>query len=367
MSSGTPPFDHFWAVVPAGGSGTRLWPLSRRSSPKFLHDLTGSGRTLLQQTLDRLQPSSGDRVLVVTGSRHATAVREQLPHLPHHHILVEPSPRDSMPAIGWAAAVLERQDRDAVLGSFAADHVITDPEEFGACLAEAVHAAAGGDLVTLGIQPTHPATGFGYIELADPHPAPGAPSTHRVARFVEKPDRARAQEYLASGRYRWNAGIFVVRATSLLDLLAVQHPDMVRLLRQIAAEPASLEQHWPDLQAISIDHAVAEPAAGAGRVLTIPARFGWDDIGDFASLGPLLHASPADPGIRVLGAEDQVVSLDSTGLVAAHSDRTVVLLGMDDVVVVDTPDAVLVTTRDRVQEVKAIVDALRERGREDLI
>lgn len=358
---------HFWAVVPAGGSGTRLWPLSRRSSPKFLQDLTGSGRSLIQETVHRLEPLCADRLLVVTGVRHAEAVRSQLPDLPEAGLVVEPDPRDSMPAIGLAAAMLERRDPEAVLGSFAADHVIGAEEVFRACVTEAVHAAADGSLVTLGIEPTYPSTGFGYIAVGEPSPGPGCPSAHRVEQFVEKPDREVAERYLADGRHRWNAGIFVVRATALLDLLATWHPDLVQTLRQIAAEPDRLGELWPLLTPIAIDHAVAEPAADAGRVVVIPADFPWDDIGDFASLATLLEDSGQHPGLRVLGPHDQVVALDSTGgVIAVHGGRTVVTLGVPDVVVIDTADAVLVTTRDRVQDVKSIVQTLRHLGREDL-
>src|SRR6476661_6298022 len=158
----TTPHEHFWAVIPAGGAGTRLWPLSRERSPKFLHDLTGTGRSLLQATWDRLTPLTGPRVLVVTGRAHEAAVRAQLPDLSADQLLAEPSPRDSMAAIGWAAAVLEARDPDAVLGSFAADHVIADEDAFRACVAEATVAAQDGYVVTIGIEPTHPATGFGY-------------------------------------------------------------------------------------------------------------------------------------------------------------------------------------------------------------
>jgi len=356
------PMDHFWAVIPAGGAGTRLWPLSRRASPKFLHDLTGSGRSLLQDTVTRLAPLAGERVVVVTGVRHAEAVRGQLPDLPTDQLLVEPSPRDSMPAIGLAAAVLEARDPDAVIGSFAADHVIGDAEAFHDCVRDAVAAAQSGALVTLGITPTYPATGFGYIKVGQPWP--GSRRARRAERFVEKPDRDAAESYLASGDYRWNAGMFVVRATTLLDLLATWHPGLAESLRQLAAEPALIEQTWPSLTRIAIDHAVAEPAADAGRVAVVPADFPWDDVGDFASLMSLLEVAP--DGLRVLGSREDVVSRDSTGLVAAHSGRTVVTLGLDDVVVVDTPDAVLVTTRERVQDVKGIVQLLQESGREDL-
>lgn len=361
-------FEHFWAVVPAGGSGTRLWPLSRRDSPKFLHDLTGSGATLIQETVDRLAPLCQDRILVVTGTRHEDAVRDQLPDLREENILVEPSPRDSMPAIGLAAAVLERRDPQAIIGSFAADHVISGAQAFRRCLTEAVHAAGSGDLVTLGIAPTYPSTGFGYIEVGEPVSIPGAGSARRVDRFVEKPKRSVAQEYLAGGRHRWNAGIFVVGATALLDLLAANHPRMVDLLRRIAADPdpARIEALWPQVTAIAIDHAVAEPAAAAGRVLTIPSGFGWDDIGDFASLATLLAESGDHPGLRILGPDNLVIGVDSTGVVAANSGRTVVTVGVPDVVIIDTEDAVLVTTRDRVQDVKQIVATLRRQGRDDL-
>ena len=362
--TGNADLEHFWGVIPAGGSGTRLWPLSRRSSPKFLHDLTGSGHSLLQDTVTRLTPLTGQRLIVVTGARHADAVREQLPDLPADQVLVEPSPRDSMPAIGLAAAVLERRYPDAVIGSFAADHVISDPEAFRACIVDAVASADSGALVTLGITPTYPATGFGYIKVGDPWPAGGARRARLAEQFVEKPDRNRAEGYLESGDYLWNAGMFVVRASVLLELLGTWHPELVRTLRDIASEPTRLAELWPSLTKISIDHAVAEPAADAGRVAVVPADFPWDDVGDFASLATLLEESP--DGLRVLGPRDQVVSRDSTGLVAAHGGRTVVTLGVDGIVVVDTPDALLVTTRERVQDVKGIVETLQASGREDL-
>lgn len=347
--------DHFWAVVPAGGAGTRLWPLSRSSSPKFLHDLTGTGRTLIQATHDRLAPLVQDRLLVVTGRPHRDAVLDQL-GVPDEAVLAEPSARDSMAAIGLAAALLERRDPDAVMGSFAADHVITDLEVFHAAVATAVEAARAGWLVTIGIEPTYAATGFGYIspgeELAD---VPGA----RVVReFVEKPDAEVAETYVAQG-YRWNAGMFIVRPTVLLDLLAEGDPGFAAALRAVAADPSTLEEAWGSLPRIAVDHAVAEPAAAAGRVAVVPGRFGWDDVGDFASLRSLL---PAADALVVLGDRDRVRSLDSTGLVVPAGGRMVAVVGLDDVVVVDTGDALLVTTHARAQDVKSIVAVLREDG-----
>ncbi len=355
--------EHFWAVIPAGGAGTRLWPLSRAGSPKFLHDLTGTGRSLLQATWDRLEPLTGAQVLVVTGVAHVDAVARQLPGLPADQLLAEPSPRDSMAAIGWAAAVLEARDPEAVLGSFAADHVIGDEEQFRQCVSSAVAAAADGHVVTIGIEPTHAATGFGYIEMGE---TLGSGPARAVAQFVEKPDRERAGAYLATGRFRWNAGMFVVKASVLLDLLAQWHPELAAGLRAVAADPSRLAEVWPGLEKIAIDHAVAEPAAAQGRVAVVPGGFGWDDVGDFASLGTLLADADGLPGVRVLGDADRLRVLDSTGVVVPGTDRVVALVGIDDVVVVDTPDALLVMSRERAQDVKGIVDALRAQGRTDL-
>jgi len=361
-----PALDGFWAVIPAGGAGTRLWPLSRSSSPKFLHDLTGAGRSLLQATWDRLEPLCGDHIMVVTGVSHEAAVRAQLPGLALANIVAEPSPRDSMAAIGLAAAMLERRDRDAVIGSFAADHIIGEPEMFAGCVREAVAVAQTGLLVTIGIEPSGPATGFGYIQVGDRLAIPGAPNVRAVRSFVEKPDEPTARRYLDTGEYRWNAGMFVVKASVLLDLLAEFHPTMAAGLRAVAAEPGRLTELWPGLAKVAIDHAVAEPAAAEGRVAVVPGRFSWDDVGDFTSLGLLLSDTADVPGLKVLGDVDLVLAKDTTGVVIPGSGRTVAVLGLDEIVVVDTPDALLVTTREHAQDVKALVDLLKATGRVDL-
>ncbi|GAA4394188.1 mannose-1-phosphate guanylyltransferase [Ornithinibacter aureus] len=354
----------FWAVVPAGGAGTRLWPLSRAAHPKFLLDLTGSGRTLLQATVERLEPLTGDRVVVVTGAPHADAVRAQLPALAGDQVLAEPSPRDSMAAIGLAAAVIERQDPQAVIGSFAADHVIPDTTAFESVIREAAEVAREGHLVTIGIEPTSPATGFGYIRAGEA--LAGFATALRAVEFVEKPDAVRAAQYVASGEFRWNAGMFVVKAATLLDLLAQWHPELAAGVRAIAASPERLDELWPALTRIAIDHAVAEPAADAGHVVVVPAPFSWDDVGDFASLAELLPPVEGEPGLRVLGSVDDVTTIEASGVVAAAGGRRVAVVGLEDVVVIDTPDAVLVTTRSRAQDVKAVVDALKAQGRTDL-
>ncbi|MCG7323047.1 mannose-1-phosphate guanylyltransferase [Arsenicicoccus bolidensis] len=358
-----------YCVIPAGGAGTRLWPLSRSGRPKFLHDLTGSGRSLLQSTYDRLAPLCDGRVLVVTGARHEAAVAAQLPRVAPGDVLVEPGPRDSMAAIGLAAAVLERRDPDAILGSFAADHVIEGEEQFHACVREAVNVAAQGYVVTIGIEPTYPATGFGYVREGDDLHVEGAPRARLVSEFVEKPDAGTAAAYLSLGTYRWNAGMFVVKASVLLDLLAEYHPELAAGLRAIAANPWVLNQTWKELDKIAIDHAVAEPAAAAGRVAVIAGDFGWDDVGDFDSLAGLLPSAGETPdrqNVAVLGPADNVHIRNASGVVVNRSGRQVVLLGLEDVVVVDTPDVLMVTTRRQAQDVKSIVELMKERGYPEL-
>jgi mannose-1-phosphate guanylyltransferase len=371
----------FHAVVPAGGAGTRLWPLSRSARPKFLHDLTGGGRTLIQATWDRLVPLAGDGgMVVVTGAAHAVAVARQLPDLHEDDLVVEPAPRNSAAAIGLAAAVLAERDPDAVIGSFAADHVIADDAVFHAAVTEAVAAAREGWLVTIGIDPTHPSTGFGYIHVGEQLQVAGAPSLRRVEEFVEKPDAATAERYVEAG-WRWNAGMFVVRAGVLLELLAEHEPELAAGLRRIAAAWATEQREevlaatWPSLASVPIDTAVAEPAAAAGRVAVVPGAFRWDDVGDWTSLGDLLSndvtgtvpAGDDAEGLMVLGDASRVVGRDATGVVVPNGGRLVVVAGIQDVVVVDTLDAVLVTTRERAQEVKHVVDILKREGRTDLV
>ena len=356
--------DSFWAVVPAGGAGTRLWPLSRSSSPKFLRDLTGTGRSLLQGTWDRLAPLVDDRFLVVTGQAHREAVRAQLPEVDDECIVAEPSARDSMAAIGLAAAMLELRDPNAVMGSFAADHVIADPVAFAAAVAVAVAVARDGWLVTLGIDPTFPSAAFGYIHLGDD--LPGHPGAFAVQEFVEKPSVDVAQRYLSTGRYRWNAGMFVVRPSVLLDLLAEQDAGFAAALRAIAAAPETLADAWTSLPKIALDHAVAEPAAAAGKVVVVPASIGWDDIGDFDSLATLLEDERSAATTTVLGDAGLVRAISATGLVVPAGGKMIAVIGLDDVVVIDTPDALLVTTRARAQDVKQIVADLKETGHVDL-
>ncbi|HET9518060.1 MAG TPA: mannose-1-phosphate guanylyltransferase [Actinoplanes sp.] len=362
-----------YAVIPAGGSGTRLWPLSRAGHPKFLHPLTGTDASLLQATVGRLSPlTDSDHVLIVTGVAHATAVARQLVGVPEQNILVEPSPRDSCAAIALAAAVIARRDPDAMMGAFAADHMIADGPAFVDVIRQAMAGAADGLLMTLGITPTRPETGYGYLECGDDLGG----GVLAVQEFKEKPAYDVAAGYVKSGNYLWNAGMFVWRVDVFLAELARQQPQLhagIARIVQAWDSPSRedvLGEVWPTLPRISVDYAVMEGAAAAGRVGTVPGDFGWNDIGDFHTLGEVLSADAA--GNVVVGKESMgkpgVLLRDTEGLVVVpNSGRLVAALGVRDLIVVDTPDAVMVCPRNRAQEVKALVDELKDLGEHGLV
>ncbi|MFI5839897.1 mannose-1-phosphate guanylyltransferase [Catenuloplanes sp. NPDC051500] len=364
----------FYTVIPAGGSGTRLWPLSRAGHPKFLHPLTGTDDSLLQATVARLAPlAPAERTLVVTGVSHAAAVARQLADLPADNILVEPSPRDSCAAIALAAALIARRDPEAVMGSFAADHLIADGPAYIEVLKDAIKGAEAGLLMTVGINPTHPETGYGYLQCGEA--IDGGPQL-RVEEFKEKPSFEVAESYVASGRYRWNAGMFVWRVDVFLAELTRQQPQLASGISRIAAAWDTPEQEevlgevWPTLPKISVDYAVMEGAAAAGQVATVSGDFGWNDVGDFHTLGEVLTSDAS--GNMVLGGDSadkpKVLIKDSSGLVVVpHSGRLVAALGVRDLIVVDTDDAVLVCPRDRAQDVKQLVDELKQRGEHTLV
>ncbi|KAH7915171.1 nucleotide-diphospho-sugar transferase [Hygrophoropsis aurantiaca] len=371
---GTRDIPGFYVVIPAGGAGTRLWPLSREDHPKFLLDLTLKGRSLIQATWDRLLPlSSPLRTTVVAGPGHIRSIREQLPDLLAHNLFCEPGPKDSMAAIGLAAAVLARRDPEAVIGSFAADHMISGDEAFLSAVAEAVEVAKKDYLVTIGIAPSHPSTGFGYIRLGEKLGMKEAPNSRLVSSFKEKPDARTAAAYIGTGNYRWNAGMFVTKATFLMELLATYNKDLHDGLQKVAAawndevrRDAVLAEVWPELEKIAIDNAVAEPAAAEGKVAVVPATFGWDDVGDFSSLADLLPAESNQP--RVLGDNNLVLTEQvAGGIVVPGSGRLITCLGVDDLVIVDMPDTLLVTTRARSQEVKRLVKKCRDAGWKTLL
>ncbi|MEV7131711.1 sugar phosphate nucleotidyltransferase [Arthrobacter sp. NPDC093128] len=366
------PLDRFIAVIPAGGVGTRLWPLSRAAAPKFLHDLTGSGSTLLRATYDRLEPLAGKGVLVVTGVAHRNAVCSQLPEIQDSDLVLESEPKDSGAAIGLAAAILYQRDPEIIMGSFAADQVISPDDLFQDAVREAIHTAAAGKIVTIGIKPTHPSTGFGYIRSGENLSIAKAPSAQAVVEFVEKPSEDVAQQYVDSGEYVWNAGMFVAPVSLMLKHLEANQPELFKGLTEIAEAWDTPERDevtarvWPTLPKIAIDYAVAEPAAAAGDVAVVPGAFRWDDVGDFASVGRLNSAKEVDD-VTVLGEGARVFTENASGVVVTDTKRVIALIGIKDVVIVDTPDALLVTTMAHSQRVKAAVDALKASGDTDVL
>ncbi|MGH1523687.1 mannose-1-phosphate guanylyltransferase [Leifsonia sp. L25] len=366
--------DRFYSIIPAGGIGSRLWPLSRADAPKFLHDLTGSGQTLLRNTWDRLAPISGEqRIMVVTGRAHRAAVEAQLPALADANVVLESEPRDSTAAIGLAAAILQRREPGVIIGSFAADHVIRNTRLFASTVKEAVAAADAGYITTIGIKPTEPAVGFGYIRCGGELTVTGAPSALAVRAFVEKPDLPTAESYLDSGSYLWNAGMFIARADLLLEEIGRNKPELLAGLLELAEawdDPATrgpaVDRIWPSLEKIAIDYSVAEPAAAAGRLAVIPGYFDWDDVGDFASLSKL-NSGGRTTDLAILGENARVLADASSGIVVSQTKRVISLIGVKDIVIVDTPDALLVTTTDNAQRVKSVVDALKVTGSTDVL
>lgn len=345
------------ALILAGGSGTRFWPLSRRSLPKQLLALEGS-RTLLQRTVDRLQPLVRPQdVWVCTTAALADAVREQLPEVPAEQVLAEPQGRNTAAAIGWAVASMPPGRRREAVLVLPADHRIGDDAAFRTALAAAAAVAEQGRVVALGVRPRWAETGYGYLELGEP--LEGAPGLLRVVRFVEKPDRARAESFVGSGRFLWNGGIFAFRGDTLLGLVAKHLPALDRGLLAITREPRRLVELYATLPAISIDHGVMEKL---DELATLPLDCGWSDLGSWEALAEVL---PRDRDGNVLHGE-VLVSGARDNLVWAE-DGTVAVLGVEGLVVVRTGDAVLVMPKARSQEVREIVDRLREEGREELL
>lgn len=371
-SSHIPGLDRFWGVIPAGGVGTRLWPLSRAAAPKFLHDLTGSGQTLIRATYDRLHPLAGNKMMVVTGQAHHDAVCDQLTGVADENIILEPEPKDSGAAIGVAAAVLHERDPQAIIGSFAADQVIGPDDVFRSAVAEAIATAATNKIVTIGIKPSYPSTGFGYIQQGEKLQIEAAPTAFMVEQFVEKPQADVAQRYINSGEHFWNAGMFVAPVKLLLQHLRDNQPELYNGVTAVAKARVAgdaeqtMAEVWPNLPKIAIDYAVAEPAAEAGDVAMIPGDFIWDDVGDFAAIARLNPATD-ESGVTVIGETPRVYADDASGVVVTDTARVIALIGVEDIVVVDTGDALLVTTTDHAQSVKSAVESIKAHGDDDVL
>ncbi len=351
--------EAFVAVL-AGGEGTRLWPLSRSRRPKQLLPLSGD-RSLIQQTVDRLLPLVGaDHVLIVTEQSHAEDLRAQLPELPDSSIVVEPTRRGTAAALLLAGLHVRHRAPDATWVSVHSDSFITDDEEYRATIAAALEAASSGEyLLTTGIEPKFPATGYGYIQRGEALRQIGRFSVNRVVRFVEKPDLATARDYVASGDYLWNPGVFAWNNGALLEAFRTHQPDIFEVLTSVPL--ADIDSVYGSARRETIDVGIMEQAH---NVATIPARFEWNDIGSWSELFEL---SAADPSDNVTLGRGRILAVESQGNLVFAEGRTVALVGVEDLVVVETDDAVFVCARDRAQDVRLIVQRLRADGAEELL
>jgi mannose-1-phosphate guanylyltransferase len=354
------------AVIMAGGSGTRFWPASRRHLPKQLLALA-TEIPLLRMTFERLGDLvPGNRVWVVTTAETAEATRNVLPELPPENILSEPMGRNTAACAGLAARAIRELDPEAVCIVLPADHVIGEEAQFRAAMAAgAEFVGREGGLLTFGVRPTRPETGYGYLELGPEHIREGEWSIHRLRRFVEKPDVDRARAYLESGGHLWNAGIFAWRATTLLDEIRRQIPELASGLDRIgkalgtAEFDAVLSEVYPSLPATSLDFGIME---GAERLWTVPVDFPWSDVGSWTELAERLAADASGNAVR-----GRVQAIDAGGNVLVSTGPVLSVVGVDELVVVATPDAVLVIPRDQAQRVKEVVEGLRDRGWDDVL
>jgi mannose-1-phosphate guanylyltransferase len=348
--------------------GTRLWPRSRQDQPKQFTDITGSGLTMIQDTALRLQGVvAGEQLFVVTGAAYAGLAREQLPEVPVEQILVEPSGRNTAPAIGLACVHLQRMDPQSVLAVLPADHVILDAAGFRRALVEAGTLAEQGYLVTLGIEPTFAHTGYGYIKRSTALPTgPEELAAYAVERFLEKPSRAVAEHFLLEGGYYWNGGIFVARVDVWLHELQRQAPEMYAGLQRIGAALATpeaeavLAREWAQMPSNSIDYAVLEHAE---RVAVVPLEAGWNDVGSWDALETILEQDERGNSI----AKGDVLLLDSEGNIVYSDKRLVALVNVSNLVVVDTGDTLLIGDKRNMQRVKDVVEQLRRQGRTELL
>lgn len=352
----------------AGGSGTRFWPASRRERPKQLLPIApGATETLIESTIRRVLPvCPEERILVVTGEHLENATRSVLGRFPRVRIVAEPAARNTAPCIGWGSMLLERDDPEAIVAALPSDHHIADEAAFLQFVELATDSASRGPITTIGIAPTHPETGYGHIETGEE----AAPGVRKAVRFVEKPDRQRAEEYTQSGRYFWNSGMFFFRADVMRKAISSHLPELAAGLGRIAGahesgageEAATTRAVFPALPSISIDYGIMEKAT---PIHVVPAEFGWSDVGSWPALWDLSAkdsaGNVADPSAVLVHAGGNL-ALDFG---SRKSERMVALVGVQDLCVIQTDDALLVIPRDRAQEVRSVVEELQRRGRRD--
>jgi mannose-1-phosphate guanylyltransferase len=380
---------HFYPVILAGGRGTRFWPLSRKRRAKQLLALDGK-QTMIQQTVARLIPLSAPRRFwVITNDDLRAAIQRQLPKLSPKQIIAEPAARNTAPAIGLAAFLLLRHDPKAVLGLFPSDHVVADAAQYRATLSRGIKIAASGDnIVVLGIRPTRPETGYGYVEVGASEQDASEPDTSkhgssdasapplRVRRFTEKPDLARAKQFVDAGNFYWNSGMFLWRADTLANALREHLPNTAVLLEKIAAVygtakfAGTLRKLYPKCENISIDYAVLEPRSAKGEgqshIFCLPSDFGWNDIGSWTALHEHNVAKTKPSNGSPISSSGSFVHNAKNNYIHAPG-KFVALVGVSNLVIVETEDALLVTSLDQSQDVGKVVKHLDEKKLHKLV
>jgi mannose-1-phosphate guanylyltransferase len=360
--------DHLYAVIMAGGIGSRLWPRSRSATPKQFLDLVGS-KTMLQETVARIEPLIPlERVLVVVGEEHRSTVLDQVVGLPEENVILEPGPRGTAPCIGLAGVVLQQRDAEATMAVFPADHRIADAAGFRQAIVAADQVAQKGYLVTLGIEPDHPNTGYGYIQRGPSLGEFNKFQAYEVERFTEKPDEDQAEAFVESGDYYWNGGIFIWRTETILKEMEDLLPQLYTELDKVAemwSTPRSedvLKSAWQHVPQTTIDYGIMEKAS---RVATVPIDIGWDDVGNWATLSALLDS---DENGNVIRGKGKVLHLDTEDTyIYASAGRMIATVGLEEFVVVDTPDALLICPKDEAQSVRDVVNELEDREWEDYL
>ncbi len=345
-----------------------MWPRSRQHTPKQFLDIVTPGRTMLQETVDRVIPHlvPATNLFVITNARHAELVRDQLPDVPRENVIGEPVGRDSAAAIGLMAVVLERQlGEDAIMAVLPADHVILDAPSFRSAIQKAIEASEDGYLVTLGIPPVSPDTGFGYIRRGS-EIRNGSPATYDVVEFKEKPSKEVAVQYLASGDYFWNAGMFIGAVKTFRDLFKEHLSEMEDQFSALVDahgtddQTAVFNDVFPTIKKISIDYGIVEKAS---KVAVVPAEIGWNDVGSWTRLAEVLAHTADENGIVTTAHH---IGVDTTNTLI-YSEKLVTTIGVDGLIIIDTPDGLLIASKSRSEDVKLIVEKLKAEGKEKFL
>ncbi len=354
-----------YAVVMAGGSGTRLWPKSRSSKPKQFHSLISS-QSMLRETIERLEKGiPSENIFIIAGAVHIPPIKEQLTHIPHKNIVVEPMGRDTAPAVAVMGAILYKIDPKSVLAVLPADHHIANADEFQRILHLAADIAAKDDVViTIGIKPTYPETGYGYIEMNGAYKQEIA-EVFWVKSFKEKPDPVTAEKYVSSWHYLWNSGMFVWSSETILKLYAELAPDIyegaIRIADAYGTEKQQevIEEVYPTFRRISVDYAIMEKAP---KVCVIPGDFGWSDIGSWAALHDVLSTG-SDANV-VIGKH---AGIDTHNCLIHGGDRLIATVGLDNLIIVDSDDVLLICPKGRAQDVKKLIEKLQSEGKAEYL